>query len=355
MEADESIGHRPVDTPEELTPAWLTGALRASEATVSDVSFVPVGTGQMSGCFRLTLHYSAGDGPAALVAKLPSPDPQVREGGATTYATEVRFYRDIARTVAVRAPECYCALVSDDGKSFVLLLEDMSPAEQGDQIAGCTLEQARDAVLNLAGLHGPRWNDESLHAIAGPAPFGADAAQGMGIGFGMMVEPFIERFDTPRDDADVLRAFAPHVAQWMLGRPDCFGLVHGDYRLDNLLFATAAGGPPCTAVDWQLVAIGLPARDLGFFLGTGLKSEERGMNERGLVAAYHDALIGYGIDDYPLDQCWDDYRYGLFQGPLITVLGSMYATRTERGDEMFVAMTERCCAAIRESDALALL
>jgi Phosphotransferase enzyme family len=343
---------RAVDTPEELTPAWISEAL---DATVNDVSFVPVGTGQMSSCFRLQLQYSRGEGPDTLVAKLPSPDPQVREGGAITYATEVRFYRDIASTVAVRAPECYCALASDDGKSFVLLLEDMAPAEQGDQIAGCTIEQARDAVLNLAGLHGPRWNDESLHSIAGLAPFGADAAEGMGMGFGMMVEPFVERFDTPHNDADVLRAFAPHVARWMLGRRDCFGLVHGDYRLDNLLFATPTGGPPCTAVDWQLVAVGLPARDLGFFLGTGLKGEERALNEHGLVSAYHDALTGYGVDDYSLEQCWDDYRYGLFQGPLITVLGAMYATQTERGDEMFVAMTERCCAAIRESDALEML
>ena len=151
----------------------------------------------MSGCYRLSLRYSAGDGPATLIAKLPSPDPAVRAGGATTYATEVRFYRDIASTVAVRAPECSCAVVNDDGTSFVLLLEDMAPAEQGDQIAGCTLEQAHDAVVNLAGLHGPRWCDESLHAIPGLAPFGAEAAEGMGIAFGMMVEPFIERYGTP--------------------------------------------------------------------------------------------------------------------------------------------------------------
>jgi Phosphotransferase enzyme family len=342
----------PVDTPEALTPAWLSGVL---DATVSDVSFTPVGTGQMSGCYRLSLRYAAGEGPATLIAKLPSPDPAVREGGATTYATEVRFYRDIASTVAIRAPECSCALVNDDGTSFVLLLEDMSPAEQGDQIDGCTLEQAHDALVNLAGLHGPRWCDESLHAIPGLAPFGAEAAEGMGIAFGMMVEPFIERFGTADDDADVLRAFAPHVARWMPGRPDRFGLVHGDYRLDNLMFATPAGGPPCTAVDWQLVAVGLPARDLGFFLGTGLQPDERARHERALVAAYHDALVAHGVGSYSAEQCWDDYRTGLFQGPLITVLGAMYATRTERGDEMFVTMTERCCRAIRESDALARL
>ena len=66
---------RPVDTPEELTPEWLTGALAALGATVSAVSFEPVGTGQMSTCYRLDLEYSAGDGPATLVAKLPSADP----------------------------------------------------------------------------------------------------------------------------------------------------------------------------------------------------------------------------------------------------------------------------------------
>ena len=73
------------------------------------------------------------------------------------------------------------------------------------------------------------------------------------------------------------------------------------------------------------------------------------------MRAYHDALAGYGVEGYPFEQCWNDYRYGLFQGPLISVLGAMYATRTDRGDEMFVAMTERSTAAIRETGALELL
>jgi hypothetical protein len=344
----------PVDTPGELTPEWLTGALRAAglDGRVGDVAFAPVGTGQMSSCYRLSLEYAAGDVPQSLIAKLPSPDPQVRDAGATTYATEVGFYRDVAGTVAVRAPRCYGATVSDDGRSFVLLLEDMSPAEQGDQVAGCSVAEARAAVVNLAGLHGPRWCDPSLHAVEGLAPFGADGADGIGIGFAMMVEPFIERYGTPEDDAAVLRAFAPHVARWMQGRPERFALVHGDYRLDNLLFATDAGGPPCTAVDWQLVSVGLPARDLGFFLGTGLRTDERAACERDLVADYHDALTGHGVVDYSFGECWDDYCYGLFQGPLITVLGAMIATRTERGDEMFAVMMERCCAALRDVGAL---
>jgi len=43
------------------------------------------------------------------------------------------------------------------------------------------------------------------------------------------------------------------------------------------------------------------------------------------------------------------------QGPLITVLGAAYGTRTERGDEMFLAMASRSCAAIRDLQSLTLV
>ena len=93
-----------VDTPEALTPSWLTAALRVGglDVTVSDVSYGPVGTGQMSSCYRLMLDYSQGDGPASLVAKLPSTDAQARVGAAVGNLTEVRFYRELQATVAIR-------------------------------------------------------------------------------------------------------------------------------------------------------------------------------------------------------------------------------------------------------------
>ena len=52
---------------------------------------------------------------------------------------------------------------------------------------------------NLAGLHGPRWCDESLHAIPGLGAVRCTTTpQGMRDRFGMMVEPFIERFEHAR-------------------------------------------------------------------------------------------------------------------------------------------------------------
>ena len=131
--------------------------------------------------------------------------------------------------------------------------------------------------------------------------------------------------------------------------------VHGDYRLDNLLFATPAGGSPVAIVDWQTAEIGLPGRDLGYFLGNSLLPEDRRKHEQALVRSYHEALLDHDVAGYSLDECFDDYRYGQFQGPLITVLAAVGLTHTERGDDMFMAMSSRACQAIRDLESLELL
>ena len=51
-------------------------------------------------------------------------------------------------------------------------------------------------------------------------------------------------------------------------------LIHGDYRLDNLMFPPHGTG--VVAVDWQTLAVAPPARDLAYFLATsGSRSRER--------------------------------------------------------------------------------
>ena len=53
----------------------------------------------------------------------------------------------------------------------------------------------------------------------------------------------------------------------------------------------------------------------------------------------------------------DDYRVGLLQAPMITMLGAAYATaeRSKQADAMFLAMACRSCAAIRDLNSLDLL
>jgi aminoglycoside phosphotransferase (APT) family kinase protein len=170
-------------------------------------------------------------------------------------------------------------------------------------------------------------------------------------------DAFIDRYRErlSGDDADVLRRFANAAEGWLIGRAECFAPLHGDYRLDNLLFGTAAGGAPVAAVDWQTVSIGLPGRDVAYFMGNAMAPSLRRKYEHSLVLAYHDALIAHGVSDYSFDQCFDDYRFGHFQGPLVTVLGAMAVIQTDRGDEMFMAMCSRSCQAIRDLDCTSLL
>jgi hypothetical protein len=326
---------------EDLTAAWLSGVLGVP---VTTLEVERVGTGQIGTCYRLRY-----DGGRSVLAKLPAEDPAARDMLAGAYRGEVRFYETLAPTVAVRVPAFHHAETSTDSGDYVLLLEDLAPALPGDQIGGCTADQARDAVVNLAGLHGPRWCDPTLLEIEGLSLNGPDEIALLLEMYGPTTELFLDGLGdlVAPEDAATLRACVDVIGPWLLGRAERFGLVHGDYRLDNLLFPPD-GGDGVVAVDWQTLSLGLPARDLAYFLGTGLAVEDRRTHERDLVAAYHRALTGYGVADYSLADCWDDYVFAMLQVPLVSTFGCAYGTRTERGDRMFAAMVARGCAAIRD-------
>ncbi len=333
---------------EEITPDWLGEVLGGK---VTGLRFEAVGTGQIGTCYRLHLQGDAV--PARLVVKLPVVDPAARAMVAGAYRGEARFYRDIAGTVAVRTPRCHHVDFSENG-DFVLLMEDLAPARQGDQVAGCTVAQAYDAVRNLAGLHGPRWSDPALLDLDGLTLNGPEEAGFLVELFGPAIEMFLDNIGPRLDpeDHDLLRSVAEPSGRWLLARSERFGLVHGDYRLDNLLFPPD-GVAGCVAVDWQTLSLALPARDLAYFVSTSVEPSVRREHERGLVAAYHAALGPVVTEAYSLDECWDDYAFSMVQVPMTSVFGQVYGTSTERGDRMFAAMVRRGCAAMRDLDTLA--
>ena len=155
---------------------------------------------------------------------------------------------------------------------------------------------------------------------------------------------FVERYRTTLDDVtvdagervvrtiDKLRAYAPAALT----------PVHGDFRLDNMLFhpdPTAAR--PLVVVDWQTVQLGLGPSDVAYFLGNAFDAEVRRGCEEGLVRRYHDALLDQGVSGYSLEQCWDDYRRSSYASLIMAIFASMMVGRTDRGDQMFMAMANR--------------
>ena len=237
-------------------------------------------------------------------------------------------------------PKHYHCEISSDGGDFVLLLADMAPAVQGDQIGGCTLDEAALAVRALAGLHGPTWCDPRWTDFPGLAMSIAteDAVKGLGDIAVMATQITLERLGSrmTAEDRETATEAMSMVTPWLMADRDRFSLMHGDYRLDNMLFDPDR--TRVTVVDWQTLGVGLPARDLAYFTGTSLLPEARSLADEDLVAAYHAELSAYGITDYDRETCWRDYRVGMLQVPLLTTLGCAFAISTERGDDMMLVM-----------------
>ncbi|RMH69652.1 MAG: DUF1679 domain-containing protein [Actinomyces sp.] len=351
-----------LDDPALVEPSWLTAVLAAAGlpdgVEVVGIEREPVGTGQMAHNERFVLTYRdparavAAGAPPSLVGKFPSPSEESRAAGAAGgYRNEVRFYRELAPRLAVRTPRCWYAAVNDDSTSFTLLLEDLAPAVAGDQLAGATPDQVRAAAENLAGLHAPLWGADELADLGWLRSSLADQTVEI---VRLVVPLFCERYaDRMSDDARrVCETFAEHVDRWLDREPGPPTLVHGDYRLDNLLFGDA--DDPVVAVDWQTVAVACGGRDLAYLVGTSLDPGPRRRHEAAVLDAYRRAMATLGVE---LDAATvaHHHRHGSFQGPFITMLGAIAVERTPRGDDMFMAMLHRSCDQILDLGALDLL
>src|SRR5207248_390115 len=108
------------DTVADLTPSWLTAALRAGGTiaerdAVTSVEAEPIGTGQVGLVALARVRYddTDTDAPSTLVVKLPSPDAGSRGMAAAMglYEAEVRFYEEIAPRLGPAIPRMHWGAV----------------------------------------------------------------------------------------------------------------------------------------------------------------------------------------------------------------------------------------------------
>jgi hypothetical protein len=168
-------------------------------------------------------------------ADAPPPDREAAHLDPTSRATatalrnyerEVKFYAQIAPTVDIRVAQCHHAEWHADTDDFVLLLEDLAPGEQGNQLHGCSAEHSRVAVVELARLHGPRWGDPTLDEVEFLRRSGADDAAVLQSFWEMLVPGFLGTYSKYLDSEGVIGASA---APGRLGGAHRI-LTHGDYR-----------------------------------------------------------------------------------------------------------------------------
>jgi hypothetical protein len=344
-------------------PAWFTEVLEraglAQGAHVTAVSGRAIGTGQVGESVRFDLTWSHTSNPtettrpSTVVGKFPSSDATSRATARMvhTYEIEVSFYTHLHSQVSLPTPTPLHAAIVDDTGDFTLIMSDVAGATQGDQLGGCGLGEAQLMAAAAARLHGPTLGADTRfdHVTWLNRPDVAVVSDRQML-YQMLLPGFLDRYRQRLGDevcevvtwlsTNLVNVFQAYLA---LNLP--VSVVHGDYRLDNMLFhyddhhlATHV-----TVVDWQTAGVGSGAADLAYGIGSGLPTALRRQHERALFDAYCDELAAYLPTGTTFDRnaWWQAYRLGSCSGLAMAVTASMIVGRTDRGDEMFCVMAER--------------
>ena len=276
---------------EDLRGQWLAMTLGLSNQTTHDVRVTRIGEGRghMGSAYRIAFSCSHDDHPIeSVVVKLPAVNPAARataeRGGL--YSREYRFFADVAPEGTIRAPRCFAAGYDPDA-GFALVLEDLCEAHDVDQLSGLGAEHAMLLLGQLARFHAAWWRAPVLNSMTW-ATRHTDAHR---------VDNLVAllRVGWPRlcaEFADQLPSSAMHIGSAMTEQlataftaldAEPQTLLHGDLRLDNLLFEHADGPSEAVVLDWQSISRGAAALDVSYFLAQNLPTH--------VIASHGDALL----------------------------------------------------------------
>ncbi len=381
---------------DELTPDWLTQTLQAGgfldgvRVVGAEPEILGEGEGFVGQIVRLRLSF---DGPApgapeSLIAKMPIGLEQNRNLGEAlgAYDREIRFYTELADRVPIAKPVCFYAvmdpnplagreqelldfldrlprwlvrvlfplglwLASKNRRRYLLLLEDLAPARRlGNQVAGCTREEAAAALRHVAAVHLAWWEHPDLETLAWAPPVNilsryVEVMYRKGRkhfhGFGGDLSPTFWAF------ADWLREGGTPVMR-QLGVPP-FTLLHGDYRLDNMFFEGEGADARITVFDWQTVSRGPAALDVAYFICGNLSEDVAAECADELLQEYHQRLCDGGVRGYDLDTFVRDYRTALLFIAYRMITGiDMLDFSNERGMALIRGWLQRIDALLKD-------
>ena len=212
------------------------------------------------GIVRVTWSDDAPHLPSSFVAKCPLDEEMAKIFNQVMqyYVREAGFYRDLVDRVDMTIPKAWVNLYDHDTGAGFLMLDHVTDATKGDILSGCSVEEMRGLVAQLAHMHGMFWMDESLRELTWLMDWSAESFE---LGIPIIGEAW-ETLTTqepdriPADVAEMVgQTWISDTVNWLARfgeRP--WTLTHIDYELDNVLFT--AEGP--VIIDWQSPMRGFP-------------------------------------------------------------------------------------------------
>ena len=300
--------------PEAITPDWLTENLaeRHPGTVVTAVEVLAIHAGTNANA-RLAITYD-GDSelPATMFAKIPPLDPerraQINQTGMGR--REALFYQSLAHRVPMRTLTPYVAAFDPDTGAFVLLLQDLdgSDCSLPDPIKGVSVAYAAEAMDHYAELHA-RYEDPDRRAAE--ADWVPPANKGSDYGARLLLYGLDNHRDKLTDafaeiaELYIDRTEALHHAWAAGGTAGPATVLQGDGHIGNL-FVTETGGPGF--LDWGLINVGAPMRDVSYFLNMSMAPEDRLAHDQALIQRYLDARIAHGAQPITFDDAWLAHR-----------------------------------------------
>lgn len=309
--------------PDQITPAWLTQALRQSgrlprgEVRTAHVEAESTYTATVA---RLSLSFTADappDAPRRLFLKLSRPASGQTVVGRAQYRHEVDFHKRVAAMMP-HPPFVHCHQAEFDERSgaSMLLFDDVSETH----FAGVSAlppepvycERVMDA---FAAVHAFWWDNPALESAA-TLP-GRETAAMTIAGIRRSYPPFAdaaaERLSSShRRVYDSVLAALPRLLQRIAAGHD-LTLIHGDANLSNVMLPRDAAAGQALIIDWQLWGVSYAAEDLANLMALFWDGEQRRRLERPLLSRYHQQLLRRGVRNYAWDDCWDDYRLAVIE------------------------------------------
>lgn len=295
--------------PSEVTPAWLGRALshRFPETRVASVEVLEIHHGTNSNARLGVTYHGESTLPSSYFLKMLPLDPERREVINKTGMgrREALFYRHLADSVPMRVPRPYVSLLNESDGSFVLLLEDLAPTacELANPTTGITVEQARAAMRDYAELHIRFEHEERRNREAGWVEYMGRESD---MGVWMLQYGLDHHRDKLRDGfAEMSQLYIDHRHRldeiWSRGPVT---VLQGDSHVGNLFL----DGNRVGFLDWGLIQLGTPMRDVGYFITMALSPENRRAHERELIQDYLDARIEVGGTPFDFDEAWLMHR-----------------------------------------------
>jgi len=357
-------------SPQEIGPEWLTDALRAGGVIKSanvikvEPTIIGAGAGFLGQLAKLAVTYDRAEAgaPASIIAKLPTLDPGGRQVANMLrfYEREVMFYRELSPAISLPVPKLYYSAMDVEGDEYLLLLQDLAPAKEGDEATGVSVEDAELAIRSLAQFQADWWQSPRLAQMAW-MPYVNDpvncAAQDS---YQQAWGPFCQLFGdalSPR-----MMALGEEMQQKVIAllnavAPEPRTILHGDFRGDNVFYGDGKTAPRFSVIDWQITNKGRGVFDVAYFLATSVTPEVRREHEMRLIRLWHDIISDKNdTKDYPYEAAVHDYRVSsLFMHVYTVVALGTLDMANERGVMLFNEWLRRRVAAIDELDCYELM